>query len=258
MTITPPARALLAALLVIPGGANTLMAQTRTTHVLTLEAARKAATAAEAEARRQGWEMSIAIVDPSGSLLHFIRMDGAPASSLDLSLEPVGDDLGPLVVRPPALDQSRLEVHDPVFRHPRALIAAALELAVETGGGRREDLDDQQELGNLAPLAQLAAGGGSIYEHVGLEDFILAEVDIGRRTENVGGARCTQVLVEQDTEPKDCDLMHAPGCRSHDQLAFDQLVTLSVVGESPHPLRGPGSGSLRHAHNARLGAREMQ
>jgi uncharacterized protein GlcG (DUF336 family) len=58
------------------------MAQTRTTHALTLEAARKAATAAEAEARRQGWEMSIAIVDPSGTLLHFMRMDSAPASSV--------------------------------------------------------------------------------------------------------------------------------------------------------------------------------
>lgn len=61
-------------------------AQTRTTRVLTLEGARKAAAAGEAEARRQGWEMSIAVVDPSGTLLHFIRMDGAPASSVDLSL----------------------------------------------------------------------------------------------------------------------------------------------------------------------------
>jgi glc operon protein GlcG len=87
VTITTPARALIAALfLAIPAGATPLMSQTRTTHVLTLEAARKAAAAGEAEARRQGWEMSIAVVDPSGTLLHFIRMDGAPASSVDLSL----------------------------------------------------------------------------------------------------------------------------------------------------------------------------
>ena len=86
MKMKTPARALIAALLAIPAGATPLMSQTRTTHVLTLEAARKATTAAEAEARRQGWEMSIAIVDPSGTLLHFIRMDGAPASSVDLSL----------------------------------------------------------------------------------------------------------------------------------------------------------------------------
>jgi glc operon protein GlcG len=66
--------------------APALDAQTRTTRVLTLEGARKAAAAGEAEARRQGWEVSISIVDPGGALIHFVRMDGAPPASVDVSL----------------------------------------------------------------------------------------------------------------------------------------------------------------------------
>jgi uncharacterized protein GlcG (DUF336 family) len=69
-----------------PALTQDLAAQTRTTRVLNLEGARKAAAAAEAEARRQGWEVSIAIVDPAGALILFTRMDGAPPSSVDISL----------------------------------------------------------------------------------------------------------------------------------------------------------------------------
>ena len=75
-----------AALASAPALARDLAAQTRTTRVLNLDGAKKAAAAAEAEARRQGWEVSIAIVDPGGALIHFTRMDGAPASSVDISL----------------------------------------------------------------------------------------------------------------------------------------------------------------------------
>ena len=75
-----------AALLAGTAGAPDLAAQTRTTRVLTLEGARKAADAAVQMARSRGWEASIAIVDPGGALIHFVRMDGAPPSSVDLSL----------------------------------------------------------------------------------------------------------------------------------------------------------------------------
>ena len=70
----------------LPMSAVDLAAQTRTTRVLTLDGAKKAAAAAEQMARGRGWEVSIAIVDPGGTLLHFVRMDGAPQSSVDLSL----------------------------------------------------------------------------------------------------------------------------------------------------------------------------
>ena len=60
-------------------------AQVRETHVVTQAAAQKALAAAEAEARKNGWSMSIAVVDPAGELVAFERMDGAPPSSVDLS-----------------------------------------------------------------------------------------------------------------------------------------------------------------------------
>jgi uncharacterized protein GlcG (DUF336 family) len=44
---------------------------------ITLQVARHAAEAAIAEARRNHWAMSAAIVDPAGSLVYFAKMDGA-------------------------------------------------------------------------------------------------------------------------------------------------------------------------------------
>lgn len=49
------------------------------------EGAQRALAAATAEARRQGWAVSIAVVDPAGELLAFVRLDGAPYSSIDVA-----------------------------------------------------------------------------------------------------------------------------------------------------------------------------
>jgi glc operon protein GlcG len=57
-----------------------------TRQVLTLEAARKAAAAAEAEARANNWAVSIAVVDESGQLLLFQRMDGAKLVATDIAI----------------------------------------------------------------------------------------------------------------------------------------------------------------------------
>jgi uncharacterized protein GlcG (DUF336 family) len=38
-----------------------------------------------AEARQQKWAVSIAVVDAAGELVAFLRMDGAPFSSIDVS-----------------------------------------------------------------------------------------------------------------------------------------------------------------------------
>jgi glc operon protein GlcG len=53
--------------------------------VLSAEAVKKALAAAEAEARRNGWNVSIAVVDPAGTLLGFARMDDASAASVEVS-----------------------------------------------------------------------------------------------------------------------------------------------------------------------------
>lgn len=58
-----------------------LRAQLADTKVLSLEAARNAVAAAEAEARRNSWRVSIAVVDAAGELVAFQRMDEAALTS---------------------------------------------------------------------------------------------------------------------------------------------------------------------------------
>lgn len=62
-----------------------LRAQLAQQPVLTLDAARKAVAAAEAEARRNSWRVSIAVVDAHGELVAFQRMDDAPYTSTDVA-----------------------------------------------------------------------------------------------------------------------------------------------------------------------------
>jgi uncharacterized protein GlcG (DUF336 family) len=52
---------------------------------ITLDQAKKAAAAAEAEARREGVRLSIAIAGPTGELVYFEHMDGALYASDDLA-----------------------------------------------------------------------------------------------------------------------------------------------------------------------------
>ena len=52
---------------------------------LALDAAKRAAEAALAEARRNHWNMAVAIVDPAGSLVYFEKMDGTQNGSIAVS-----------------------------------------------------------------------------------------------------------------------------------------------------------------------------
>jgi glc operon protein GlcG len=63
-----------------------LSAKLDTKPVLTLAVAKELAAAAEAEAKRNNWNVSIAIVDDAGRLLYFQRMDGAGNSSVDVAM----------------------------------------------------------------------------------------------------------------------------------------------------------------------------
>jgi uncharacterized protein GlcG (DUF336 family) len=60
--------------------------QLPTRRVLTLEAARVVAAAAEAEARRNNWAVSIAVLDDAGHLVLFQRMDGAKLVAIDIAI----------------------------------------------------------------------------------------------------------------------------------------------------------------------------
>lgn len=54
--------------------------------VLTLEAAKKIAAAAEAEARKNNWNVVIAVVDDGGHLVHLQRIDGTQTGSIDVAI----------------------------------------------------------------------------------------------------------------------------------------------------------------------------
>jgi glc operon protein GlcG len=62
-------------------------AQLSTTHVISLQAAKTMAAAAEAEARKNNWNVAIAIVDASGGLIHFQRLDETQPASLDIAIQ---------------------------------------------------------------------------------------------------------------------------------------------------------------------------
>jgi glc operon protein GlcG len=76
------AAALTLATLTLPARAS---AQLLDAKVISLQAARTMVAACEAEARRNNWNVSIAVVNAAGELLIFSRMDEAPSSSVEIS-----------------------------------------------------------------------------------------------------------------------------------------------------------------------------
>lgn len=53
---------------------------------IALELAKRIATAAEAEAKRNGWPMAIAIAEPTGALVYFLKMDDVQYASIELAV----------------------------------------------------------------------------------------------------------------------------------------------------------------------------
>jgi glc operon protein GlcG len=54
---------------------------------VSVENAKKAAAAALAEARKNNWMMAVAIVDPSGTLIYFEKMDNTQIASATIAVE---------------------------------------------------------------------------------------------------------------------------------------------------------------------------
>ncbi len=54
---------------------------------ISAETAKKAAASAVTEARKNNWNMAIAIVDPAGLLVYFEKMDGTQNGSVEVSIE---------------------------------------------------------------------------------------------------------------------------------------------------------------------------
>lgn len=55
--------------------------------VLTLEGAKTVAAAAEAEARKNNWNVVIAVVDDGGHLVYLQRLDGTQTGSIDVAIQ---------------------------------------------------------------------------------------------------------------------------------------------------------------------------
>jgi glc operon protein GlcG len=60
--------------------------QLPTKRVLTLDAAKRMAAAAQAEATKNGWLVAVAVVDDGGQLLLFQRMDNAKLVAIDIAI----------------------------------------------------------------------------------------------------------------------------------------------------------------------------
>jgi len=53
---------------------------------ITAETAKRLAVPAIAEAKKNNWQMAVAIVDPSGDLVYFERMDDTQVASVDIAI----------------------------------------------------------------------------------------------------------------------------------------------------------------------------
>lgn len=93
---------------------------------LTLEDVKKIALGAEAEALRNNWAVSFAIVDDGGHLLWFQRLDGAaPASS----------HIAPAKAKTAALGRRESKIYEDVINNGRMSFLSAPELEGMLEGG---------------------------------------------------------------------------------------------------------------------------
>src|SRR5260370_2621680 len=76
--------AALAAFAALSMNANAQLADKK---VLTLEGAKKIAAAAEAEARKNNWNVVIAVVDDGGHLVYLQRIDGTQTGSIEVAIQ---------------------------------------------------------------------------------------------------------------------------------------------------------------------------
>lgn len=95
-------------------------------HILGLDEVKRIAAAAEAEARSQQWNVSIAIVDDGGHLLWLQRLDGAP---------PVSAHIAPAKARTAALGRRESKVYEDIINQGRVAFLSAPELEGLLEGG---------------------------------------------------------------------------------------------------------------------------
>ncbi len=103
-----------------------IMHAMKTKHTLELSDVKKIAAAAEAEALRHQWAVSIAIVDDGGHLLWLQRLDGAAA---------ISSYIGPAKARTAALGRRETKVYEDIINQGRTAFLSAPELEGMLEGG---------------------------------------------------------------------------------------------------------------------------
>jgi uncharacterized protein GlcG (DUF336 family) len=98
----------------------------KTKHTLELADVKKIAAAAEAEALRHQWAVTIAIVDDGGHLLWLQRLDGAAA---------ISSHIGPAKARTAALGRRETKVYEDIINQGRTAFLSAPELEGMLEGG---------------------------------------------------------------------------------------------------------------------------
>lgn len=79
-------KAVLVGTVILGIGAGRADAQLRDTKLITLDGAKNILAAAEAEAKKNNWNLAIAVVDAAGGLIAFHKMDGAGPSNVDFAI----------------------------------------------------------------------------------------------------------------------------------------------------------------------------
>jgi uncharacterized protein GlcG (DUF336 family) len=92
---------------------------------LSADDVKKIASAAESEARRNSWAVTIAIVDDGGHLLWLQRLDGAA---------PISSHIGPAKARAAAIGRRETKIYEDMINQGRtAFLSAPLEGMLEGG-----------------------------------------------------------------------------------------------------------------------------
>ena len=98
----------------------------KTQAILTLDDVKAIAAASEAEAARNNWAVTIAIVDSGGHLLWLQRLDGAA---------PISSEIAPAKARTAALGRRESKVYEDMINQGRTSFLSAPALAGMLEGG---------------------------------------------------------------------------------------------------------------------------
>lgn len=106
----------------------------KTQPMLTLDDARAIAAAAEAEAHKNHWAVTLAVVDAGGHLLWLQRLDGAA---------PISADIAPAKARTAALGRRETKVYEDMINQGRTSFLSAPTLQGMLEGGVPVMVDGQ-------------------------------------------------------------------------------------------------------------------